>query len=226
MKIYLDPPLKGEENMKRDLELLQRSGVEQEVFLRLYSWQRPTISLGYFQKPEKVLNFKALEKYRLDYVKRPTGGRAVFHFRELTYAIAIPNNYPNLPSGITQAYRFISEPIYKAFISLGLSVKWARQEKNATEACFLAPARHEIIFNGHKLVGSAQRRTANAVLQHGSILLEAQPDLFAECLLGIDKEAFIRQLRQRTMVIPVSAWDLKIQLAAEFRRLFQKERNS
>lgn len=220
MKIFLDPPLSGKENMEKDMELLERAGEKQEVFVRFYSWQRPTISLGYFQKPEKVLNLELLERYNIDYVKRPTGGRAVFHYREITYSVAIPVSYPNLPEGVTGAYRFISEPIYMAFLRSGIPVKWARQEENGSEVCFLAPARHEIMYQGKKVVGSAQRRKADSVLQHGSILLKAQPPIFADCLLGVDKKSLVRQLKERTTIIPVSQGVLLTNLIREFRRYF------
>jgi len=220
VKIFLDPPLSGKENMARDLAMLETASQNREVICRFYSWDSPTISLGYFQKPEKVLHLDVLEKYGVKWVKRPTGGRAVFHYREITYAVALPADYPNLPQGITGAYRFISEPIYKAFLRSNLPVKWARQEKNTTEACFLAPSRHEILLKGHKIVGSAQRRIADAVLQHGSILLDAQPEIFAKCLKDVDEELLIRQLRKRTMVIPVDQFTLQKNLIREFRRYY------
>ncbi|MFA6694144.1 MAG: lipoate--protein ligase family protein [Bacillota bacterium] len=220
MKLYLDPPLLGKVNMARDLEFVEKAAETASAYVRIYSWQRPTISLGHFQKPEKVLNFPALEKHNIDWVKRPTGGRSVFHFREITYSVALPVDYPGLPSSVTEAYRFISEPIYKAFVQAGLPVKWARQEENFSEACFLAPARHEIMLQGKKIVGSAQRRKAKSVLQHGSILLDAQPRIFAECLLGVDQENFIDQLRKKTMAIPVRAVELQKCLMEQFRTFF------
>ncbi|HPT60889.1 MAG: lipoate--protein ligase family protein [Bacillota bacterium] len=220
MKLFVDPPLPGKTNMEIDLELVEKAAETGSAYVRLYSWSRPTISLGYFQKPEKVLDFSALEKHGIDWVRRPTGGRAVFHFKEITYSVSLPEDYPGLPSSVTEAYRFISEPIYRAFLQIGLPVKWARQEENVSEACFLAPARHEIILQGKKVVGSAQRRKARSVLQHGSILLGAQPEVFADCLLGVDKEVFLEQLRTRTMVIPVREEELRKSLIYQFRRFF------
>ncbi len=220
MKLYLDPPMSGQDNMAKDIEMLKRAREQREALIRIYSWDRPTISLGYFQKPEKILKLEVLEKYGINWVKRPTGGRAVWHHKEITYAVALPVDYPSLPEGVTSAYRFISEPIYKAFIKSGLPVKWARQEQNLTEACFGAPARHEIIYNGHKVVGSAQRRTSEAILQHGSILLAAQPEIFAACLQGINEELLVKQLRYRTITIPIPSTKLKKHLIAEFRRYF------
>ncbi|MBE9529276.1 MAG: lipoate--protein ligase family protein [Proteobacteria bacterium] len=184
-RLILDPGASGAVNMATDAALL-KSANEVEASpptLRLYSWNSPTISVGYRQNPEDF------EKFSLPVVKRLTGGRAVLHDSELTYSITVPRTDPLYTAGIYGAYATISRCIVSALKDVGVKgagfvapKRAARADRAAgsvasngtrarKEACFLSSSRYEIVVEGKKMVGSAQRRFAGGLLQHGSILV-------------------------------------------------------
>ncbi|MRX72593.1 octanoyltransferase [Bacillus lacus] len=153
--------------------------------IRFYSWNPATLSIGYFQKAEKEINFSAVEKYGLGFVRRPTGGRGVLHDQELTYSVIVSESHPNMPKTVTEAYRVISEGILEGFRKLGLDAYFAiprtEEEKQGlkdprSSVCFDAPSWYELVVEGRKVAGSAQTRQKGVILQHGSILLDIDED--------------------------------------------------
>lgn len=149
--------------------------------VRFYGWNPPTLSIGYFQKAQAEINFDALREEGLGFVRRPTGGRAVLHDRELTYSIIVPENYPGIPRSVTEAYRVLSEGLLLGFRGLGLDAQMVQlvsdEEKQKYEslgsaACFDSPSWYELVVEGRKVAGSAQTRQKDVALQHGSILLD------------------------------------------------------
>lgn len=150
------------------------AGGESPPTLRFYGWDRPAVSLGYHQSPEKVLDMAAVNAHALTVVKRPTGGRAVLHGDDLTYSVALPANGPWAVS-VTEAYRMLSEALQRGFRRAGVEVTLARGHRGGLRPgplpCFASTARHELVWNGRKLVGSAQRRLRGGLLQQGSIPL-------------------------------------------------------
>ena len=149
--------------------------------LRFYGWNPPTLSIGYFQKAEAEVNLAKLQQKGFGFVRRATGGRAVLHDRELTYSMVVSEDYPGLPSGVTEAYRVLSKGLQIGFRRLGLDAQMVqlRTENEKQEyasqgsaACFDSPSWHELVVAGRKVAGSAQIRQKGVLLQHGSILLE------------------------------------------------------
>jgi lipoate-protein ligase A len=173
--------------------------------LRFYGWNPPTLSIGYFQKAAAEVDLEAAERQGIGFVRRPTGGRAVLHDQELTYSIIVAENYPGMPSGVTEAYRVLSEGLLRGFIKLGLDAQMVQLESNrasreveamTSAACFDAPSWYELVVEGRKVAGSAQMRYKGAVLQHGSVLLELDVDqLFG--LLRFPNDA-VRQRMQKS----------------------------
>ncbi len=164
---------------------LAAEGLAPVPTLRLYSWKRPTISIGYTQKSRL---FRCL-KNPLPVVRRLTGGRAVLHTKEITYSVVASTEDPLFASGIGAAYSVISSAIVGALKGLGIEASLSRKEdgegSSNKEACFHAPSRYEVIAGGGKLAGSAQRRFKGVFLQHGSILFDVDEELNAE-LFGRD----------------------------------------
>lgn len=148
--------------------------------VRFYGWNPPTLSIGYFQRAEAEVELDRLAEAGVGFVRRPTGGRAVLHDRELTYSIAVPENYPGIPKTVTEAYRVLSEGLRQGFIRLGLQAEMAKLADGNKEAfdapgsaaCFDSPSWYELLVEGRKVAGSAQLRHNGAVLQHGSVLLD------------------------------------------------------
>lgn len=145
--------------------------------LRVYRWKPYAISIGYHQNI-KDINLSKCREEGIDLVRRPTGGRAVLHSEELTYSIVIPRGSEFFKEGILETYRVIAEALVRGLRDFGLNVTLGKPFSDihkpfrslGTSPCFLTFSRYEILLNGKKLVGSAQRRYSNSVLQHGSIL--------------------------------------------------------
>jgi lipoate-protein ligase A len=145
--------------------------------LRLYAWEPPCLSLGYAQ-PYSDVNLKQLDHFGWDVVRRLTGGRAILHTDELTYAVIGPQDEPRFRGGVLESYRRLSQALIKTLRSLGLQVEALPlppnqgAENNLKEpVCFEVPSNYEITIQGKKLVGSAQARKKDGVLQHGTIPL-------------------------------------------------------
>lgn len=157
--------------------------------IRVYGWNPPALSLGYFQNRDREVDLAGCGRKGFDCVRRPTGGRAVLHDREVTYAFIAPENHPLIPAGVIASYQVITRGILEGLRNLGVDAVMAtpsRKEQpqdfgaGTTAACFDAPSWYEVMVSGKKLVGSAQVRRYGAVLQHGSILLDLSvEDLFA-----------------------------------------------
>ena len=154
--------------MAADAALLDRAIGSGGAFLRLYRWNPPTLSIGRNQQLDG--------DYGVPVVRRPTGGKAVWHEDELTYAVAAPIS---LFGSLRDAYCEIHTRLATALRSLGIDATLApyrpvvRPSEGPT-SCFAAPVGGEILVAGRKLVGSAQVRRGDAFLQHGSILLNGQ----------------------------------------------------
>ncbi|RKD72973.1 lipoate-protein ligase A [Sinobaca qinghaiensis] len=174
-------------NMAMD-EMLLRWHSEGKIppVVRFYGWNPSTLSIGYFQKVHKDIDLDAVDRHKLGFVRRPTGGRAVLHDQELTYSVIVSEEHPLMPATVTEAYRVISEGLLQGFLNLGLdayfSVPKSKEEeqglKNPQSAvCFDAPSWYELVVEGRKIAGSAQTRQKGVILQHGSIIIDLDEDM-------------------------------------------------
>lgn len=168
----------GKDNMLFDYNRTMAVAEGKELpMIRLYSWNPWTVSLGANQK-ETDINIDEVEKRGWELVRRPTGGRAVFHSEEITYSVVM-----NLEDkfSIHEAYKDIHVMLLNALIKLGnkdigfeksqANFREFYKDKSISASCFASSARYEIEFEGKKIVGSAQRLFGNTLLQHGSILI-------------------------------------------------------
>jgi lipoate-protein ligase A len=150
--------------------------------LRLYGWQPAALSLGRAQSAEGLRDPYALRRAGIDLVRRPSGGRAVLHEFERTYAVIGRLRTPPFAGGVLQTYDGIARALIRGLGLFGVvaqsaaAPRSARPTGAAAVACFASPSTHEIVVSGSKLVGSAQVRRRGAFLQHGSILLRADPE--------------------------------------------------
>jgi lipoate-protein ligase A len=177
-RLIVDGDLAGAHNMARDVAMLEAVAADgAPPTLRLYGWDPPCLSLGRHQGVEAAdLNFCRREG--IDVVRRPTGGRALLHHLELTYAVVAPLGTGPLPRALQDAYRTICGALLRAMQSLGVGAELTGGEINlelpgpkTTVPCFEAPAGGEVVVASRKLVGSAMRAHGGAVLQHGAILI-------------------------------------------------------
>ncbi len=154
--------------------------------LRFYRWSPPSVSLGYAQRFERDVNQTACQAWGVDVVRRPTGGRAVLHEQEVTYALILGVDHPIIGSrGIVLSYRVISEALRAGLARLGVPAETVAvpvSQLGKSSACFDRAGDYELVVGGRKLVGSAQARTNGVLLQHGSILLHADTEKLARVL--------------------------------------------
>jgi len=178
-RLIVDGDLPGASNMARDLAILEAvsEGVSPPT-LRLYGWDPPCLTLGRHQGDEAA-DFDFCSAEGIDVVRRPTGGRALLHHLELTYAVVAPLGRGPLPRGLQDAYRMICGALVQAMRALGVNAELTGGDVNlqlpgprSTVPCFEAPAGGEVVVGGRKLIGSAMRAHAGTILQHGSILLD------------------------------------------------------
>jgi len=164
--------------------------------LRIYQWSPPAISLGYFQRRHGI-DLAACRRIGIDVVRRPTGGRAVLHFQDLTYAI-VAGTTDGMPSSVTAVYRLICEGLLAAFRALGFDAELRSQGAKSprSDICFLTSTAGDVLHKGRKFVGSAQTWHCSSMLQHGSIILEP----YFEVLAGLQGGGLVASTNHEEML--------------------------
>ena len=175
-RLLITPPSPGAWNMAVDDALLEAVEHEESLpCLRLYAWQPPCLSIGYAQ-PWKDIDLPRLLARHWDWVRRPTGGRAILHTDELTYSVIAPITDPRMQGGVLESYQRLSLALLAALRSLDLPAESHLlaahgDDRDTAAVCFEVPSNYEIVIQGKKIIGSAQARRKHAVLQHGSFPL-------------------------------------------------------
>lgn len=149
--------------------------------LRFYGWDPPGLSLGRFQRRLEGIDLEACRAAGIPLVRRPTGGRAVLHHRELTYSIASRFEGPFAAGGILETYSRIADALAAGLALLGVTVGRAAGRASGrrdSPNCFSDASPRELTWRGRKLCGSAQRRERGGFLQHGSLLKAVDPELW------------------------------------------------
>jgi lipoate-protein ligase A len=197
----------GSDNMAIDETLLQSvASGESLPTLRLYAWNPLCLSLGYGQHVRDV-DWERLEANGWGLVRRPTGGKAILHGNELTYSVTLPKEHELAQGDIVESYRRISEALIATLQLLGLSPASEKQAKGNNDlgpVCFEVPSHYEITSNGKKLIGSAQVRRREGILQHGTLPLQGNIDLICDALAYPDeasREQAKLQVRERATTL-------------------------
>jgi lipoate-protein ligase A len=140
--------------------------------LRVYGWNPTAVTLGYNQDLNEI-NLENCKNNGISIVRRITGGKAVFHDKELTYSFILPESLNLLPKEINESYKEIAKALILALkkINIGAEIK-KTPERIATSICFNSSNWYELLVNGKKISGSAQRRMDGKILQHGSLLTD------------------------------------------------------
>ena len=154
--------------------------------IRIYRWDPPTLSFGRNQPARGLYDDTAARARGIDFVRRPTGGQAVLHDDELTYALVAPVDVVGKPRSV---YERVNRALVAGLRSLGVAAEIAAPagatgSRDWSDACFRRPARGEVVVRGRKLVGSAQRVESRTILQHGSILLGGSQAAAEELLVA------------------------------------------
>ena len=184
--------------------------------VRFYSWVPPAISIGYFQSILEEIDIDACKKFGVDYVRRITGGGAVFHEKELTYSIVIAESHPLIPKNILSSYERICNALIRGLQQLGIHGTYA-------------PI-NDIVVERKKISGNAQTRKMNTVLQHGTILLDVDVETMFSLLKVPNekiKDKMITDVKQRvTSVHHILGTHVGFdQVAAAMKQGFEEEFN-
>ncbi|HEX8833009.1 MAG TPA: hypothetical protein VF719_02350, partial [Abditibacteriaceae bacterium] len=202
-RYLLDDAASGAWNMAVDEALLESlaAALGSAPVLRFYDWQPACLSLGRFQSFESVLESSALlqrlteareSTAEFGWVRRPTGGRAVWHQHEITYSAVIREDaLPPDARSVAGAYRWLSSAFVAGLATLGVQAELApaesreqRAEAQKAQNCFASATRCDFVVGQRKLIGAAQCRRNGAILQHGSILLDADRDAWQGAIGG------------------------------------------
>jgi len=200
IRVVNDPPLDGATNMARDEALLTRvAELASPPTLRLYQWDPPTISLGYFQHHAQ---YEALAEPAgvLAVVRRLTGGGAILHDLELTYSLTLPTGHSLLVAGASRLYELAHDAIMASLADLDIHAKRCGETDDSGAArgpffCFDRRHAFDLLVGDAKIAGSAQRRTRTGILQHGSIMLANRYSQQTTAVTSLPFEKSIQQLR-------------------------------
>lgn len=150
--------------------------------LRVFRWSQPSISLGRFQSIEREIESERCQQQRVALVRRPTGGRAVYHRDEFTYSIVIGKR-EGVPTGVVAAYAYLAQGLLAALKDLGVQAELSdeRVSKHPSAACFASSTQADLTSGGFKLVGSAQVWKDESLLQQGSLPLDDRASKTLSC---------------------------------------------
>jgi len=198
-RVIIEGESDGPWNMAVDeaiLEAYERADPKPTPTLRLYGWQPATLSLGRSQRVEGSYDASVVSREGIGLVRRPTGGGAVLHEFERTYAVIGALGIPPFSGGVIATYLAIAEALRRGLMRLGVAAipvePMHGSSRDTPAACFERLGAWELVANGRKLVGSAQARRRGALLQHGSIPIRLDPSRLA-AILGapVDASRFV-----------------------------------
>ncbi len=168
-RLIVDTPLKGSVNMAKDHAILHGLTMPGTLpTLRLYSWENPSVTLGYFQKIEESVNTGYCRKNGISVTRRETGGGTVMHHMELTYSFTVPLKDGIVPSAVEDSFRAIISPIINSLHLLGINAEYR-------------PV-NDIVINGRKISGSAQVRKKGILQQHGTLIMDMDSNLITSAI--------------------------------------------
>jgi lipoate-protein ligase A len=235
-RLIQTPAKNGAWNMALDEAILETTGRgEEPPTLRLYAWQPACLSLGYAQ-PVSDVNFPILQAHGWEWVRRPTGGRAILHTDELTYSVAGPGDEPRLAGGVLESYQVLAGALLRVLEILEIPAQAVEKVKNASSGanqnpvCFERPSNYEITVYGKKLIGSAQARRKEGILQHGSLPLGGDLTRIVQALNFPDQDSRLqasqRLLARAITIEQILGFPLPWEQAAQaFARAFAETLN-
>jgi lipoate-protein ligase A len=193
--------------------------------LRVFRWSTPSISLGRFQNVEREIELETCQQQGIALVRRPTGGRAVYHRDEFTYSIVIGRR-DGVPSGVVAAYAYLAQGLIAALNTLDIQAELSegRVSKQPSAACFASSTQADLTSGGFKLIGSAQVWKDDALLQQGSLPLDDRAAEFYTLLRfpsETERQNALALYREKTTPLhtfaPEASWNA---LASAFQQGF------
>ena len=183
-RLVLDEPRSAAENMAVDEALLEHAGHTRGAVLRIYGWRNPSLSFGRNQPARGRYSLDGAAARGVSFVRRPTGGRAVLHFREITYSVTAPDGaLGSLGESYSRINRLLVDGLRRLDVAAAVATPAGAAPPPGIAPCFETPVAGEIVADGRKLVGSAQLRDRGSILQHGSILVDDDQTLASDLLV-------------------------------------------
>ena len=183
----------AETNMRMDEKLLMELDSESQPILHLYQWNSPAATYGYFIDPSKYIDLDKARSHRISLARRPTGGGIVFHIWDLAFSFLMPSSHPRFSLNTLDNYRFVNESVLEVmrdYLQLRDSVdmigrSFQSETEAATHFCMARPTIYDVVHQGRKIAGAAQRRRKNGFLHQGTISLALpQMEVLSEVLLS------------------------------------------
>ena len=170
-------------NMAIDEYFFNRSHAESIGFFRIYSWDRPSFSIGVSQKVSKAVDIDYIKNNEFGFVRRITGGKTVLHDDEITYSVVSSEEKFFRDNDLYKSYSLIADIILQTLIRSDIKAELSEGSSSllskSSNPCFSFPTPNEIEVGGKKIVGSAQKRDKLALLQHGSIPLSMNFEIYS-----------------------------------------------
>ncbi|HRD55543.1 MAG TPA: hypothetical protein PLC42_04010 [Parachlamydiaceae bacterium] len=177
-------------HMQRDEALLKDLQKNKEPCLHFYDWEKPTFTFGHFINIEQHLDLEAVKKENLDFAKRPTGGGITFHLFDLSFSLLIPESHPHFSLNVLDNYAFINGIVLQAIKMFArveteavLLENQGNEIKAASYFCMAKPTKFDLVLNGKKLGGAAERVTKFGLLHQGTVAFKLPSDAFLETVL-------------------------------------------
>lgn len=204
--------------MQEDADAFQAFSEDSHPVLKFYAWEKVSASYGHFIKPEEHFNFDGLKKHQVEIAKRPTGGGILFHHVDISFSILLPRDHPLYGQSAIESYRAINGKIKIALEQLGVSFQALlhdqMQRSQHEKFCMAHPTIYDLVIEGRKIAGGAQRRGRNALLHQGSICLEMPEEGFYEEVL-LPNLQLLKAFRSTSC--PLKLTEVQV---AQFKRLF------
>lgn len=183
----------AKENMLIDAELLETLDPHALPILHFYDWAADSATFGYFVNPADYLDMEQVGKWGLDLAKRPTGGGIVFHLWDLAFSVLIPAGHPRFSENTLETYAFINNGVLSAVSSfLGnrpvlIPDDAPAPDASCTRFCMAQPTKYDVVLQGKKIAGAAQRKTKKGFLHQGTIALKMPSEHYLSTVLRPSK---------------------------------------
>lgn len=199
------------ENMELDAALLMDLEHEDKPILHLYDWEGDAATYGHFIDPENFLNMAGVAQHRLDLAKRPTGGGIIFHNCDLAFSVLVPASSPQFSLNPLDNYAFVNNRVIWAIEQMiNLSAELLPSEpppldEHCRSFCMAKPTKYDVMVQGKKVGGAAQRKTRHGFLHQGSISIGFLPEVYLREVLAKETQV-LEGMRQNSFALLGTAW--------------------
>jgi len=181
----------AEENMRLDAELLENAHAHSQPVLHFYEWEGESATYGYFTDPASLLNLASAEKLSLHLARRPTGGGIVFHLWDMAFSVLVPAHCPEFSTNTLENYAFVNNAVLASvkdylggILPLSLTPEdYSPLDKDCSRFCMAKPTKYDVMWEGRKVAGAAQRKTKAGYLHQGTIALVLPPSEYLDQVL-------------------------------------------